>query len=87
VVTFRTRVNAKLPNNYRIRNLATVVSDQSLPKTSDNPATPGVYDPTVVFVRTVGDESTWMLLALLALFGAAALTWAALRRPRGRPAR
>ncbi|MDO8964784.1 MAG: hypothetical protein Q7W30_09885 [Coriobacteriia bacterium] len=82
VVTFRTRVNAKLPNNYRIRNVATVASDQSRPKSSDDPATPSVYDPTVVFVRTSGDELLVFGFALLALLTAGVLAFAALRRRR-----
>lgn len=81
VLTFRTTVNAGLKNGTQIRNQAVVTSDDSAPKVSTNAATSIVNDPTVLFVRTSGNEVPAILGGLLALVAAAGL-WLLWRRPR-----
>jgi hypothetical protein len=82
-LTFQSRVKAGLKNDTPIRNQAVVTSDDSLPKLSTDPATHNVNDPTVLFVRTSGDELPAALGGVLALLAIAAL-WFVWRRPRRR---
>ncbi len=67
VVTFRSTVKKGLPDKTLIRNQAVVDSDQSMPKSSDNPETATADDPTIVLARTSGTETTRLAIAL-ALF-------------------
>jgi len=60
VLTLRTRVKKGLPAGTAIRNQATVVSDQSRPKRSDDPKTNTSGDPTILVAQTSGSED-WRL--------------------------
>ncbi len=63
-VTFRSTVNSGLPAGTDIRNFATVTSKEAPAKTSDDPETAEVGDPTMA--RTGDNDWIW-LLAMLAL--------------------
>ncbi|MDZ4168464.1 MAG: isopeptide-forming domain-containing fimbrial protein [Coriobacteriia bacterium] len=70
-LTFISTVNAGLANGTKIRNQATVTSDQSLPKSSDDPMTSSADDPTLL---QTGDDERWTLgLSLMALVAGAVL--------------
>jgi fimbrial isopeptide formation D2 family protein/uncharacterized repeat protein (TIGR01451 family) len=51
-VSFVTKVKLNIPSQTKILNQATVYSDQSFPKSSDNPNTPELSDPTSILVET-----------------------------------
>jgi len=81
-LTFRSKVNAGLAGGTVIKNQATVDSDQSNPKRSDDPKTSLTGDPTQVSVvaspasvlAKTGVDDRWILmLAVLALLGGGGL--------------
>jgi len=81
VLTFRSTVKKGLAAGTQIKNQATVSSDQSLPKRSDNPQTATGGDPTILLARTSGSEGwRYPLAAGLLLLVAAAWLWPRRRR-------
>ena|GEM_PF-3249897 len=79
VLTLRTRVKKGLPAGTRILNQATVRSDQSRPKRSDNPATPTGGDATILVAQTSGSED-WRQPLAAGLLLMACGAWLADRR-------
>jgi uncharacterized repeat protein (TIGR01451 family) len=88
VLKLRSRVKKGLPTGTQIRNQASVVSDQSHTKKSDNPQTATAGDPTVMVAQTSGSED-WRLplsAGLLLLAGAAVVEARRRRRTAARAA-
>jgi uncharacterized repeat protein (TIGR01451 family)/fimbrial isopeptide formation D2 family protein len=88
VVTFRSTVKKGLATGTRIRNQATVASDQSRPKRSDNPKTSTAGDPTIMTMKTSGSEGWRIPLAAgILMFVAAMWLWPRRRRLAVEPQR
>jgi uncharacterized repeat protein (TIGR01451 family) len=81
VLTFRSTVKRGLPSGTKIKNQATVSSDQSLPKRSDNPQTATNGDPTILVARTSGSEG-WRYPLAVGLLLLVAGVWLVPRRRR-----
>ena len=83
VLRFRSRVKKGLPAGTRIKNQATVTSDQSLAKRSSAPQAPTAGDPTILVLRTSGSEG-WRYPLAAGLLMLVALAWVRPEEESGR---
>ncbi len=79
VLTVRSRVPVSAGNHTAVSNQAQVISDTSSMMSSSS-RSGGVANPTVVFVRTSGDETRTVALILMLLLGGFGLVLPASRR-------